>query len=79
MVNAFSRNIRRADWAAPHRLQRWARRRQSDNTVSAYAFEGINRLFSNADPLAVLARGPLLGLAGRLPPLVEADAVMFIG
>jgi 2-octaprenyl-3-methyl-6-methoxy-1,4-benzoquinol hydroxylase len=63
---------RRADWAAPHRLQRWARRRQSDNTVSAYAFEGINRLFSNADPLAVLARGPLLGLAGRLPPLQRA-------
>lgn len=61
-----------ADWAAPHRLQRWARRRQSDNTVSAYAFEGINRLFSNADPLAVLARGPLLGLAGRLPPLQRA-------
>ena len=60
---------RRVDWAAAHRLQRWARRRRSDNTVSAYAFEGINRLFSNADPLAVLARGPLLGLAGKLPPL----------
>jgi 2-octaprenyl-3-methyl-6-methoxy-1,4-benzoquinol hydroxylase len=63
---------RRTDWTAPHRLQRWARRRRSDNTVSAYAFEGINRLFSNADPLAVLARGPLLGLAGRLPPLQRA-------
>jgi len=63
---------RRVDWAAPHRLQRWARRRRSDNTVSAYAFEGINRLFSNADPLAVLARGPLLGLAGKLPPLRRA-------
>jgi len=63
---------RRADWTAAHRLQRWARRRRSDNTVSAYAFEGINRLFSNADPLATLARGPLLGLAGRLPPLQRA-------
>lgn len=63
---------RRADWAASHRLQRWARRRRSDNTVSAYAFSGINRLFSNADPLAVLARGPLLGLAGKLPPLQRA-------
>ena len=69
---AGAARARRADWAAPHRLQRWARRRQSDNTVSAYAFEGINRLFSNADPLAVLARGPLLGLAGRLPPLQRA-------
>lgn len=63
---------RRADWTAPHRLQRWARRRRSDNTVSAYAFEGINRLFSNADPVATLARGPLLGLAGKLPPLQRA-------
>ena len=63
---------RRVDWAAPHRLQRWERRRRSDNTVSAHAFEGINRLFSNADPLAVLARGPLLGLAGKLPPLQRA-------
>lgn len=63
---------RRVDGLAPHRLQRWARRRRSDNTVSAYAFEGINRLFSNADPLAVLARGPLLGLAGTLPPLQRA-------
>ena len=40
--------------------------------MSAYAFEGINRLFSNADPLATLARGPLLGLAGKLPPLRSA-------
>ena len=62
----------RADWATPHRLQRWARRRRSDNTVSAYAFEGINRLFSNDSPAAVLARGPLLGLAGKLPPLQRA-------
>jgi 2-octaprenyl-3-methyl-6-methoxy-1,4-benzoquinol hydroxylase len=64
--------LRRADWTAPHRLQRWARARRSDNTVSAYAFEGINRIFSNADPLASLARGPLLGLAGELPPLQRA-------
>ena len=63
---------RRTDWAAAHRLQRWARRRRSDNTVSAYAFEGINRLFSNANPAATLVRGPLLGLAGKLPPLQRA-------
>ncbi|MBP8803694.1 MAG: UbiH/UbiF family hydroxylase, partial [Pseudoxanthomonas sp.] len=67
-----SAQARRVDWASAHRLQRWARRRRSDNTVSAYAFEGINRLFSNADPLAALARGPLLGLAGKLPPLTRA-------
>lgn len=67
-----SAQARRVDWASAHRLQRWARRRRSDNTVSAYAFEGINRLYSNADPLAVLVRGPLLGLAGNLPPLTRA-------
>ncbi|AKC88369.1 UbiH/UbiF family hydroxylase [Pseudoxanthomonas suwonensis] len=67
-----SARAHRADWTAPHRLQRWARTRRSDNTVSAYAFEGINRLFSNANPAAVLARGPLLGLAGKLPPLQRA-------
>src|SRR5690606_7192226 len=39
-VAAASR--RGSDWAAPHRLQRWERRRLSDNTVSAYAFEAIN-------------------------------------
>ena len=63
---------RRSDWAAAHRLQRWSRRRRSDNTVSAHAFEGINRLFSNANPAATLVRGPLLGLAGKLPPLQRA-------
>ncbi len=63
---------RQGDWAAPHRLQRWARRRRSDNTVSALAFEGIDRLFSNAHPLPALVRGPLLGLAGTLAPLRHA-------
>lgn len=63
---------RRSDWAAPYRLERWARRRRSDNTVSAHAFEGIDRLFSNPHPLATLVRGPLLGMAGRLPPLRHA-------
>ncbi|UNK56568.1 UbiH/UbiF family hydroxylase [Pseudoxanthomonas daejeonensis] len=64
--------LHRSDWTAAHRLQRWARTRRSDNTVSAYAFEGINRLFSNTHPAATLARGPLLGLAGKLPPLQRA-------
>ncbi|WP_238389712.1 UbiH/UbiF family hydroxylase [Pseudoxanthomonas koreensis] len=63
---------RRSDRTAAHRLQRRARRRRSDNAVSAYAFEGINRLFSNADPATTLVRGPLLGLAGKLPPLQRA-------
>ncbi len=63
---------RRADWAAPHRLARWARQRRSENTLAAHAFSGINRMFSNDEMHLTLLRGPLLGLAGRLPPLVDA-------
>ena len=53
------------DIAAPHRLARWERERRSENTLAAYSFEGINRLFSNDALLPTLVRGPLLGLVGR--------------
>jgi len=62
---------KRADWAAPHRLERWARQRRSENATAAHAFEGINRLFSNDEMHLTLLRGALLGLAGKLPPLVD--------
>ena len=35
---------KRADWDAPHRLERWARQRRSENATAAHAFDGINRL-----------------------------------
>ncbi len=63
---------RHADWTAPHRLRRWAQARRSDAMVSGRAFDAINRLYSNASLPATLLRGPLLGLAGRLPPLGRA-------
>ena len=31
----------------------------------------LNRLFSNDEMHLTLLRGPLLGLAGKLPPLVD--------
>jgi len=62
---------RRVDWDSTHRLARWARTRRSENAVAAHAFEGINRLFSNDDVATTLLRGHLLGIAGRLPPLVD--------
>lgn len=62
---------RRVDWAASHRLERWARQRRSENATAAYAFEGINRVFSTDEMHLTLLRGPLLGLAGKVPPLVE--------
>ena len=63
---------RRVDWDSSPRLARWARARRSENAVAAYGFEGINRLFSNDDVGMTLLRGHLLGIAGRLPPLVGA-------
>ena len=63
---------RHADYAAAPRLARWARTRKSENAASAHAFSAINRMFSNDDMLATLLRGPLLGAAGRLPPLAHA-------
>jgi 2-octaprenyl-3-methyl-6-methoxy-1,4-benzoquinol hydroxylase len=63
---------RRADWASPQRLARWGRARTSENALAAHAFDGINRLFSSDGMHRTLLRGPLLGLAGRLPPLTDA-------
>src|SRR5690606_12156205 len=63
---------RRADWTSPARLARWARRRRSENALAAHAYDGINRLFSSDGMHRTLLRGPLLGLAGRMPPLTEA-------
>jgi 2-octaprenyl-3-methyl-6-methoxy-1,4-benzoquinol hydroxylase len=61
-----------SDWASPHRLERWARVRRSENATNAHAFGAINALFSNDDLTSTLLRGPLLGLAGKLPPLAHA-------
>jgi 3-demethoxyubiquinol 3-hydroxylase len=62
----------RADWTSPRRLARWARTRKSENAVAAHAFDSINRGFGSDDVVATLLRGPLLGLAGRVPPLAQA-------
>ena len=59
----------RADWASPSRLARWARARRSEDTLAAHAFDGINRLYASDSVAAVLLRGPLLGIAGRVAPL----------
>ncbi len=63
---------RRTDWDSAHRLRRWARGRRSENAVAAHAFDGINRLFSNDEMHLTLLRGPLLGLAGRVPGIAAA-------
>jgi 3-demethoxyubiquinol 3-hydroxylase len=60
---------RGAAWDAPHRLARWARTRRSDNTVAAYAFETINRVYSTDALAPTLLRSHALGIAQALPPL----------
>jgi 2-octaprenyl-3-methyl-6-methoxy-1,4-benzoquinol hydroxylase len=59
-------------WDASHRLERWSRLRRSDNALAAHAFETINRVHASDALWPTLLRGPLLGLAGKLPPLAHA-------
>lgn len=59
------------DIGASHRLARYQRERRSDDTLSAFAFDAINRVFSNDALAPTLLRGHLLGLAGRLSPLTR--------
>jgi 2-octaprenyl-3-methyl-6-methoxy-1,4-benzoquinol hydroxylase len=63
-----------ADPLALNALQRWARQRFSDNAMAAYAFENINRVFSNDNFALSLLRGPLLGAGDKITPLKNAMA-----
>ena len=63
---------RRLAWDSPHRLQRWARQRKSENALAAHAFDAINRVYSNDALWPTLLRGHALGIAGRLPPVASA-------
>ena len=53
------------------RLARWARTRESENSVATHAFEAIHDLYSSQGLLPGLLRGPLLGIAGAVPPLTR--------
>ncbi|MFN7782684.1 MAG: FAD-dependent oxidoreductase [Lysobacterales bacterium] len=50
-------------------LERYARRRRSENAVAAQGFDALNRVFSNDALLPTLLRGHALGLAGAIAPL----------
>ncbi len=64
-------NQSRRAWDAPHRLQRWARQRRSENTLAAKSFSAINTLFSNDELHLTLTRGPAMGAVGKVSPLVS--------
>lgn len=60
-------------------LNRWAISRSSENAIAAYAFENINRVFSNDNFALSLIRGPLLGLGNKISPLKNALAKIAAG
>jgi 2-octaprenyl-6-methoxyphenol hydroxylase len=57
------------DLGSPDVLARYARWRGFDVAALAAATDGLNRLFSNDNPLLRLGRGLGLGLVGHLPAL----------
>lgn len=57
------------DIADPLVLARYARRRRSQTTLAAYAFDGIERLFGTNALMPTLLRGPALGMVSRISPL----------
>ena len=62
------------DFAADFVLRRYERRRRSDDSLSAYAFDTIQRVFgSDLTPLAI-ARGTALSIIDRSPPLKKLFA-----
>jgi 2-octaprenyl-3-methyl-6-methoxy-1,4-benzoquinol hydroxylase/2-octaprenylphenol hydroxylase len=62
------------DFAADFVLRRYERRRRSDDSLSAYAFDAIQRTFgSESLPLAA-ARGAALSILDRVPPLKKLFA-----
>lgn len=62
---------RKGDWCTSPRLARWARQRKSENAIAARAFDAIHRLYTDDGAAATLLRGPLLGLAGKVPAMAQ--------
>jgi 2-polyprenylphenol 6-hydroxylase len=60
-------------------LRRYERQRKSDNLLAAAAFDGLNRLFSNSNPLLGRLRSAGLAAVGRLPPLKHLFAHAALG
>ena len=60
------------DLGAADVLARYARWRRFDTGVLAAATDGINRLFSNDNPILRLGRDLGLGMVNRVPPLRRA-------
>lgn len=66
--------IKNTDALSVKTLNRWAIMRYSENAIAAYAFENINRVFSNDNFALSLIRGPLLEIGNKITPLKNALA-----
>ncbi|HEX3897250.1 MAG TPA: UbiH/UbiF/VisC/COQ6 family ubiquinone biosynthesis hydroxylase [Rudaea sp.] len=62
------------DFAAEHVLRRYERRRRSDDALSAYAFDAIQRIFGTDFPPLAALRGAALNMTDRIAPLKRALA-----
>lgn len=60
---------RGADFAAESTLRRYERRRRSDNAISAWSFDGIDRLFRSGFEPLVAARGVGMRIVNALGPV----------
>ena len=58
-----------ADIASAHVLRRYERRRRSDNTLAAHAFDAIQRVFGQDSMALAALRGAALGVVERVTPL----------
>ncbi len=66
LVDSRSRG---SDLGATHVLRRYERERRSDNTVSAHAFDTIERVFGLTSPPLAAVRGTALAAISRIAPL----------
>jgi 2-polyprenylphenol 6-hydroxylase len=64
------------DYAVLRRYERW---RRSENLVTAGALDGLERLFSNADPVSTGLRTAGLNLVSKLPMLKQGFARRALG
>jgi 2-octaprenylphenol hydroxylase len=69
-----------AGYFGEHRLlRRYERWRRSENLLAATALDGLERLFSNVDPMISGLRGVGLGAVGRLPMVKRSLAQRALG
>jgi 2-octaprenyl-6-methoxyphenol hydroxylase len=60
-------------------LRRYERRRRSENVIAAAALDGLERIFTNSDPLSTGLRTAGLGAVARMPFMKRGFALRALG